>query len=221
MVGKTVTIIFTALAFVAFGTSAYANVNVVKPESAKAAAAGADAAAKAAAAAAATAAAKADAADAAKAAAAVAATADAAAAKAAAAAAKDGFSTCENAGWVVYNLSETAETTIEFDIGPHGFAWEKVWKVAIPAGGYETNAIASKSVITNKGPGDITVNCQRQLFDRHDWKIDAGSGKTYQPNYQMDHVVPQTYIEPGFGQPEGTERDVGGVIGGQRGEAAR
>ncbi|MBI5427593.1 MAG: hypothetical protein HZA02_04850 [Nitrospinae bacterium] len=186
MVGKTVTIIFTALAFVAFGTSAYANVNVVKPESAKAAAAGADAAAK-----------------------------------AAAAAAKDGFSTCENAGWVVYNLSETAETTIEFDIGPHGFAWEKVWKVAIPAGGYETNAIASKSVITNKGPGDITVNCQRQLFDRHDWKIDAGSGKTYQPNYQMDHVVPQTYIEPGFGQPEGTERDVGGVIGGQRGEAAR
>ncbi|MBI4384684.1 MAG: hypothetical protein HY579_11700 [Nitrospinae bacterium] len=164
MVRKTVVSIFTALAFVTFGASAYANVNVVK---------------------------------------------------------KGESSTCENASWVVYNLSETDDTNIEFDIGPHGFAWEKVWKVAIPAGGYETNAIAMKSTIKNAGPGDVTVNCQRQLFDRHDWKIDAGSGKTYQSNYQMDHVVPQTYIEPGFGQPEGTERDITGVIGGQRSEANR
>ncbi len=68
-------------------------------------------------------------------------------------------------------------------------------------------------MITNKGPGRISVNCQRQRFDRHDWKIDAGSGKTYQSNYHLDHVKPETYIEPGLGQPEGTERGVFGVTG--------
>ncbi|MBI4389153.1 MAG: hypothetical protein HY580_03150 [Nitrospinae bacterium] len=164
MVRKTVVSIFTALAFVAFGASAYANVNVVK---------------------------------------------------------KGESSTCENASWIVYNLSETEDTNVSFDIGPFGMAWEKVFKVAIPAGGYETNPIAMKSIIKNEGPGDVTVNCQRQLFDRHDWKIDAGAGKTYQSNYQMDHVVPQTYIEPGFGLPEGTERGIGGVIGGQQPEGHR
>ncbi len=124
-----------------------------------------------------------------------------------------GKAVCENASWVVYNLSETQETDISFDIGPFAYAWDKVFKATLPPGGYETNAIASRSVITNKGPGRISVNCQRQRFDRHDWKIDAGSGKTYQSNYHLDHVKPETYIEPGLGQPEGTERGVFGVTG--------
>ncbi|MBT5257712.1 MAG: hypothetical protein HOL75_02225, partial [Nitrospina sp.] len=68
------------------------------------------------------------------------------------------------------------------------------------------NAIAQKTVFKNKGPGNVSVNCQRQRFDRHDWKIDAGSGKTYQSDYHMDHVTPGSYIEPGFGMPQGTER---------------
>ena len=119
---------------------------------------------------------------------------------------------CENASWVVYNLSETEDTDIEFDIGPHAYAWEKLFKATLPPGGYETNAMAMKSIITNKGPGAISVNCQRQRFDRHDWKIDPGSGKTYQSDYHLDHVRPGTYIEPGMGLPEGTER---GIFGGQ------
>ena len=46
-----------------------------------------------------------------------------------------------------------------------------------------------------------------------DWKVDPGSGKSYQPNYTMDHVTPGTYIEPGLGQPEGTERGIFGTQG--------
>ena len=129
--------------------------------------------------------------------------------------------TCENASWIVYNLNESADTTIQFDAGPQQMAYEKKFTVAIPAGGYETNAITMKSVITNQGPGDVSVNCQRQLFDRNDWKIDAGSGKTYQNDYHLDHTTPQTYIEPGYGQPLGTEgRDVFGITG-NRSEANR
>lgn len=120
---------------------------------------------------------------------------------------------CENASWIVYNLSETDETDIEFDIGPYAYAWEKVFKATLAPGGYETNALAAKSVITNKGPGRVSLNCQRQRFDRHDWKIDPGSGKTYQSNYHLDHVTPGTYIEPGLGMPEGTERGIGAVMG--------
>ena len=129
--------------------------------------------------------------------------------------------TCENASWAVYNLNESGDANIEFDAGPQGMAYEKKFKVALVPGGYETNAITMKSVITNQGPGEVSVNCQRQLFDRHDWKIDAGSGKTYQNQYQMDHVTPQLYIEPGFGQPQGTEgRDIFGIQG-NRSEANR
>ena len=128
---------------------------------------------------------------------------------------------CENASWIAYNLSEATETNVEFDVGPQQMAYEKKYKVAIAPGGFESNSIAMKSVITNAGPGDISVNCQRQLFDRHDWKIDAGSGKTYQDNYKMDHITPQTYIEPGLGQPLGTEgRDIFGTQG-NRSEANR
>ena len=131
-----------------------------------------------------------------------------------------GKSICENASWIVYNLSETDDTDITFDIGPHAYAWEKLFKATLPPGGYETNAIAMHSIITNKGPGDITVNCQRQRFDRHDWKIDAGSSKTYQSDYHMDHVRPGTYIEPGMGMPEGTERGIFSTEGLKR-ESAR
>ena len=124
-----------------------------------------------------------------------------------------GKAICENASWIVYNLSETEETKITFDIGPHAFAWEKIFKATLPPGGYETNALAVKSIITNNGPASISVNCQRQRFDRHDWKIDPGSQKTYQTDYHMDHVRPNTYIEPGMGMPEGTERGIFSQMG--------
>ena len=112
---------------------------------------------------------------------------------------------CEDAAWIVYNLSETKDTKISFDIGPFAYAWKKVFKFTLPPGGFEANAIALKSTITNHGPGTIQMNCQRKRFDSHDWKVDAGSGKTYQNDYHLDHVKPGTYIEPGMGQPEGTE----------------
>ncbi|MFQ5672052.1 MAG: hypothetical protein ACE5G9_03080 [Nitrospinales bacterium] len=124
-----------------------------------------------------------------------------------------GQTTCENASWVVYNLSEDSETSIQFDIGPYAYAWDKVWNRTLPPGGFQTNAIAVKSSISNKGPGDIQVNCQRKRFDSHDWKIDAGSGKTYQPNYHLDHVRPSTYIEPGLGLEPGYERGLFGTQG--------
>lgn len=122
-------------------------------------------------------------------------------------------SVCENASWIAYNTSETDETTLEFNIGPHAYNWGKVYKREIPPGGYQTNAIAKRTTFTNKGPAEVIVNCQRQRYDRHDWKIDAGSGKTYQSNFHLDHVVPGTYIEPGLGLPRGTERGIMGVTG--------
>mgnify|MGYP001208650426 CR=1 FL=1 len=45
---------------------------------------------------------------------------------------------------------------------------------------------------------------------------------TYQPDYHLDHVKPGTYIEPGMGQPEGTEgRGLYQGIGSQEAEYAR
>jgi len=127
-----------------------------------------------------------------------------------------GKATCEKSAWIVYNTSETEETNITFDIGPYAYAWEKVFKATLPPGGYETNGIALKSTITNNGPGAITVNCQRQRFDRNDVRIDAGSGKTYQRGYHLDHTRPRTYIEPGMGLPEGTERGIFSQMGEKR-----
>ena len=120
---------------------------------------------------------------------------------------------CENAAWIIYNNDESNDTTVVFDIGPWGYSWGKTMKRVIAPGGYQAGSIARLTTIENKGPGSISVNCQRQRFDRNDWKIDPGSGKTYQPNYTMDHVVPGTYIEPGLGQPEGTERGIFGGAG--------
>ena len=122
-------------------------------------------------------------------------------------------SVCINASWIAYNVSEAADTNIEFDIGPWGYNWGKLMKRTIAPGGFQAGSIAMGTKFKNNGPGNLSVNCQRQRFDRHDWKIDAGSQKTYQPNYHLDHVQPGTYIEPGLGQPWGTERGLRGVEG--------
>ena len=120
---------------------------------------------------------------------------------------------CKNASWIAYNTSETKATNLVFNVGPIAYGWGKNVTRTLPPGGYQANALARKTTFTNKGPGNVVVNCQRQRRDRHDWKIDAGSGKTYQSNYHMDHVQPGTYIEPGLGMPEGTERGIGAVSG--------
>ncbi|MCA9482833.1 MAG: hypothetical protein KC553_03770 [Nitrospina sp.] len=125
-------------------------------------------------------------------------------------------SECVMAGWIAYNSSESQDTNLEFDIGPHAYNWGKVYKVDLVPGGWESNAIAIKTTFKNNGPGNVIVNCQRQRADRHDWKIDAGSGKTYQSEYHLDHVQPGTYIEPGLGLPEGTERGIFGTQGEKR-----
>ena len=132
-----------------------------------------------------------------------------------------GTSVCENASWKVDNLSESDETTIVFNLGPQAYGWGKDETRTLAAGDYLANALQRKSVITNKGPGAIAVNCQRQRNDRHDWKLDTGSGKSYQTNYHMDHVKPGTYIEPGMGQPEGTERGLFSQTAGQSREGNR
>ena len=119
---------------------------------------------------------------------------------------------CENASWVIYNTDESKDTTVVFDIGAWGYSWGKKMTRVIAPGGYQAGSIARLTTVENKGPGNLSVNCQHRGGDfNHDWKIDAGSHKTYQPDYHSDHVVPGTYIEPGMGQPVGTER---GILGG-------
>jgi hypothetical protein len=121
---------------------------------------------------------------------------------------------CEKAGWVATNQSEQKDTKLVFNVGPIGYGWGKDVTRTLAPGGYQANALAQKTVFTNKGPGKVTINCQRRATDFfHDWKVDPGSGKTYQSDYHMDHVTPGTYIEPGFGQPEGTERGLFGGAG--------
>ncbi len=131
-----------------------------------------------------------------------------------------GTSVCENASWIAYNTSESENTKLTFNVGPQAYHWGKDTTREIPPGGYQANALERKTTFKNQGPADVVVNCQRQRFDRHDWRIDAGSGKTYQSNYHMDHVQPGTYIEPGMGVPTGTERGIGAVSG-HRSEANR
>ena len=125
--------------------------------------------------------------------------------------------TCEKAGWVATNQDEKRSTQLVFNVGPIGYGWGKDVKRTLAPGGYQANAVAQRTVFTNKGPGKVTINCQRRATDFfHDWKIDAGSGMTYQPDYYSDHVAPGTYIEPGMGQPEGTERGIFGVSGAKK-----
>ena len=120
---------------------------------------------------------------------------------------------CEKASWIAYNQDEQKDTKLRFNVGPIGYGWGKDVTRTLAPGGFQANALARRTVFLNKGPGLVTINCQHQATDFfHDWKIDAGSGKTYQSDYRMDHVRPGTYIEPGLGQPLGTER---GIFGGQ------
>jgi hypothetical protein len=98
-------------------------------------------------------------------------------------------------------------------VGPIGYGWGKLVSRTLAPGGYQANALTKKTVFHNKGPGSVSINCQsRDRSFGHDWKMDPGSAKSYQPDYHSDHVTPGTYIEPGMGQPLGTER---GIFGGQ------
>ena len=125
--------------------------------------------------------------------------------------------TCEKAGWLATNQDEKRDTQLVFNVGPIGYGWGKDVTRTLAPGGYQANALAQRTVFKNKGQGKVTINCQRRATDFfHDWKIDAGSGKTYQPDYNSDHVAPGTYIEPGLGLPVGSERGVFGVTGAKK-----
>ena len=135
-----------------------------------------------------------------------------------------GKSTCLNASWVIENLDETKGTTVHINVGTLGYSWNKNFDRTLEPGGFLANSMEQKTTFDNKGPGDITLNCQRsrvEIANRHEWKKDAGSQKTYQSNYHLDHVRPGSYIEPGMGQPEGTERGLFSQNSGQQGEVAR
>ena len=119
--------------------------------------------------------------------------------------------TCEKAGWLATNQDEKRDTQLVFNVGPIGYGWGKDVTRTLAPGGYQANALAQRTVFKNKGPGKVTINCQRRATDFfHDWKVDTNS-LTYQPDYHSDHVTPGTYIEPGLGMPVGTER---GLFGG-------
>ena len=136
--------------------------------------------------------------------------------------------TCLRASWVIENVSETAETKVHINVGAIAYAWDKNFDRDLMPGGFLANSLEEKTTFDNKGPADITVNCQAHRVEsasRVDWKKDAGSQKTYQGNYHLDHVRPGTYVEPGMGQPEGTERGLfsqtGNGYGGSVSEANR
>jgi len=125
--------------------------------------------------------------------------------------------TCLNASWVIENLNETAETNVNIHFGRMGYSYNKAIDRALEPGGFLANALELQTVFKNNGPGDITLNCQAHRVEnasRVDWKSDPGSQKTYQSNYHLDHVKPGTYIEPGMGQPVGTERGLFSQMGG-------
>ena len=135
-----------------------------------------------------------------------------------------GKADCLRAGWVIENLSETQSTTVHIHLGTVAYSWNKNFDRTIPPGDFLANAANNKASFTNKGPADISLNCQRTRVEnsnRHEWKKDPGSQKTYQSNYHLDHVRPGTYIEPGMGQPEGTERGLFSQSSGQQREGER
>ena len=135
-----------------------------------------------------------------------------------------GKADCIRAGWIIENLSETKSTTVHIHLGTVAYSWNKNFDRTIPPGDFLANAANKKASFTNKGPAAISLNCQRSRVEnsnRNEWKKDAGSQKTYQPNYHLDHVKPSTYIEPGMGQPEGTERGLFSQRDGQAREGAR
>ena len=127
-----------------------------------------------------------------------------------------GKSSCLNASWVIENLSEDESTVVHINVGTLGYSWNKNFDRTLEPGGFLANSLEPKSTFENKGPGDIVVNCQAHRVEnanRVEWKKDAGSHKTYQTNYHLDHVKPGTYIEPGMGQPLGSERGLFSVNG--------
>jgi len=133
---------------------------------------------------------------------------------------------CLRASWNIENLSETKSTKVHIHIGILAYSWTKNFDRDLEPGGFLSNALEGKTTFTNKGPGAVSLNCQRSRVEnanRHEWKKDAGSQKTYQSNYHLDHVQPGTYIEPGMGQPEGTERGLFSQNGGSgpAGEVSR
>jgi hypothetical protein len=137
-----------------------------------------------------------------------------------------GSADCLRASWNIENLSETKSTKVHIHIGALAYSWTKNFDRDLEPGGFLSNALESKTTFKNKGPGAISLNCQRSRVEnanRHEWKKDAGSQKTYQSNYHLDHVQPGTYIEPGMGQPEGTERGLFSQNGGSgpAGEVSR
>ena len=135
-----------------------------------------------------------------------------------------GKADCNRAGWVIENLSETQATTVHIHLGTVAYSWNKNFDRTLPPGDFLANAANKKASFSNKGPAAISLNCQRTRVEnsnRHEWKKDAGSQKTYQSNYHLDHVRPGTYIEPGMGQPEGTERGLFSQTNGQQREGAR
>ena len=135
-----------------------------------------------------------------------------------------GKADCNRAGWVIENFSETQATTVHIHLGTVAYSWNKNFDRTLPPGDFLANALEKKTTLTNKGPAAITLNCQRSRMEnanRHEWKKDAGSHKTYQSNYHLDHVTPGTYIEPGMGQPEGTERGLFSQSNGQQREGDR
>ena len=121
-------------------------------------------------------------------------------------------------------MSETKSTTVHIHLGTLAYSWTKNFDRTIPPGDFLANAANNKATFTNKGPADISLNCQRTRVEnsnRHEWKKDPGSQKTYQSNYHLDHVRPGTYIEPGMGQPLGTERGLFSQTNGQTREGER
>ena len=135
-----------------------------------------------------------------------------------------GKADCLRAGWLIENLSETQSTTVHIHLGTVAYSWNKNFDRTIPPGDFLANAANKKASFSNKGPAAISLNCQRTRVEnsnRYEWKKDAGSQKTYQPNYHLDHVRPSTYIEPGMGQPDGTERGLFSVRDGQNRESER
>ena len=105
-----------------------------------------------------------------------------------------GKATCLNASWVIENWSETKGTVVHINVGTLGYSWNKNFDRTLEPGGFLANSLEPKSTFENKGPGDLLVNCQAHRVEnanRVEWKKDAGSHKTYQSNYHLDHVQPE------------------------------
>ncbi|SVE07519.1 uncharacterized protein METZ01_LOCUS460373, partial [marine metagenome] len=70
------------------------------------------------------------------------------------AAGQTGF--CDKAGWIAYNLDETKDTQLQFNVGPIGYGWGKDVTRTLAPGGYQANALAQRTVFKNKGPGKVS-----------------------------------------------------------------